>query len=298
MIPSFPDFIPISLDHREALSTHLRAHPPLASEYTFTNLYAWGEVAGYHLCRYGAGFLIRKGSGAEMAFLQPLVVDDPLGAVRACHAYLREQGAIPAIHRVGEDFLARAYWAAAGITKQENRDDFDYVYDVPALIELAGPKFHDKKNLLHQFQRKFAYQYRTLTSALVEECLTFQHHWCEDRECDKHEGLFRENCAVHRMLSRFAALQLLGGIIEVDGQVVAMELGERLNDDTLVIHVEKAKGSLPGVYQAINREFLAHEGAGFRFVNREQDLGLPGLRKAKESYNPVRLVRKYSLLGA
>lgn len=294
MIPQFPQFTPIALEQKAAFDTVLAQCSLLASEYTFTNLYAWGSVYDYQVARFGDGLLVRKGPAAKRAFLQPLVPGDGTAAVAACFDYLQQAGATtPHLERVGEDFVARTRWDVLSATMREDRANFDYVYSVPELIELRGEKYHDKKNLINQFTSHFDYHYLPMTPEVVERSLRFQHEWCADRECEKDTGLAQEQCAVHRMLCHFSALKLSGGFIEVEGRLVALTFGERLNEETLVVHVEKAKSGMPGLYQAINWEFLRHVGAAFPYVNREQDLGLPGLRKAKQSYNPVRLIKKY-----
>lgn len=167
---------------------------------------------------------------------------------------------------------------------------------MPELIALPGQKYHDKKNLIRQLDKAADWRYRPMTPELIERTLPFQHDWCQERNCAENEGLLREHCATFRMLTNFTALGLRGGVIEVDGRLAAITLGEPLNADTWVVHIEKAMGGLPGLYQAINREFLRDAAADFPFVNREQDLGIPGLRKAKLSYNPVRLIKKYTIL--
>jgi hypothetical protein len=299
MVPAFPDFRPIELADRTALEAYLAAHPPLASEYTFTNLFAWRDTYHYQLAAYGEGFLIlMTGHDGQPGFLQPLVPAEKLAALQAALGFLRERGAPARIDRVGEDFLAGEDWAAWPVTVTEDRDNFDYVYSVPELIALKGDKYHDKKNLLRQFEKKFSgARFVPLTPALVGRSLLFQHEWCEARECADNEGLLREQCAVFQILTHFEALGAIGGAIELDGRLIALTLGERLNPDTLVIHIEKAKPGMVGLYQAINREFLAHAAADYACVNREQDLGEPGLRKAKLSYNPVRMVKKYQITG-
>lgn len=291
MIPLFPDFVPIALEHKAEVDTLLARLQPQASEYTFTNLFAWAATIDYRLARYGDGLLIRKGEGEHCGFLQPLVPGDGGTAVSACLDFLAQAGAEPRIVRVGEDFLARTTLRDA--TAREDRDNFDYVYSVPELTELRGDQYHDKKNLLNQFLSHNTYRYITLSQEMADRSVRFQHDWCAERECEKHESLSREDCATHRMLCHFGALHLLGGAIEIDGQIVALTLGEALNADTFVIHIEKAKAGITGLYQAINREFLAHAATAYPFVNREQDLGVPGLRKAKLSYNPVRMEQKY-----
>lgn len=299
MIPIFPNFKAIDITDRAPVEAYLAAHPPLASEYTFTNLFAWRETYQYRLATFGDGFLILKtGHDGQPAFLQPLAPADKQKAVRACHDYLRGLGAAPRIDRVGEDFFAGDDPGAWPFTVEEDRDNFDYVYRVDELTALKGEKFHDKKNLLHQFQRNSPdARYVPLTRELVGRSLLFQHEWCDERECEKDASLHQEMCATYQILLHFERLGVIGGGIELDGRLVALTIAERLNPDTLVIHVEKGRARMTGIYQAINQAFLAHAADGYTYVNREQDLGVAGLRKAKMSYNPARMVKKYTIRG-
>lgn len=296
-IPLFPTFRPLDLTDRLPLEAYLRRHPPQASEYSFTNLFIWRFAGGYQIARFRDGYLIRKTSEGQTAFLQPLVPANPAEAVMTCFDYLRDAGEAPLIERVGEDFLAAGVWDPARVAIHEDRDNFDYVYSIAELIALTGEKYHTKKNLMHQFAGKYQPQYRPLRVEMADACLAFAHAWCEERRCEESPGLRQEQCAIVQLLTHFAALSAVGGVLEVEGRLAAFTLGEPLNDDTFVIHVEKADTALVGAYQTINREFLNHATGGYAFVNREQDLGVPGLRKAKLSYHPVRLVKKYRLTG-
>ncbi|MBU2495792.1 MAG: phosphatidylglycerol lysyltransferase domain-containing protein [Candidatus Omnitrophota bacterium] len=295
MIPIFPKFKPIELTNREVLEGYFREHPPLVSEFTFTNLFGWRKIQNYQVSKYRDGFLVLKEFKAKISFLQPLTTGNQAEAVQACFGYLKEKTEFPAIERAGEDFIAAGAWDDSQFVISEDRDNFDYLYDTKELTELAGEKFHDKKNLLNQFLKKYQYRYQNLTPELVPECLRFEHEWCEDRDCEKIEGLSHEKCAVLEMLNNFHSLSSKGGIIRIAEKIVALTLGERLNNDTMVIHAEKAKNGITGLYQAINWEFLKNQAQDFRFVNREQDLGVEGLRRAKMSYNPVRLIKKHRI---
>jgi len=287
MIPSFPEFAPIALEHKPEVDAVLARLQPLASEYTFTNLYAWAEAHHSALARFGDGLLVCQEQAGQIVFLQPLLTEGD-AAVTACLVAARR------LERVGEDFLAAVACGGLSLDIREDRDHFDYVYRVAELIDLRGPKYHDKKNLLQQFRKQYPhYRYHLMTPEIIERCLAFQHAWCEDRHCEEHDGLLREHCAIRRMLSQFTALRLQGGAIEIDGRIVALTLGEPLNAETFVIHIEKAWGNITGLYQAIHWEFLRHAAPDFPYVNREQDLGIPGLRRAKTSYNPVRMIKKY-----
>ncbi len=106
MIPVFPEFKPIEITDREALEDYLREHPPLVSEFTFTNLFGWRKVHNYRVSKYKDGFLVLKESGTELSFLQPLVTGNPVEAVRDCFKYLEGKTKNPAVERAGEDFIA------------------------------------------------------------------------------------------------------------------------------------------------------------------------------------------------
>jgi uncharacterized protein len=295
--PSFPEFAPLTLAHRPALEGFLQAHPPRASEYTFTNLYAWRRAAGYKVAQFGDGFLILRAKKDRVTFLEPLVATGQVAALTACLDYLAAQGAPAVVERVGEDFLAALGADAVRFTVTPDPDQYDYVYDTEALTTLNGPKYHAKKNLLNQFHRKYDARYFPLTHDLLPDAERFAREWCAQRNCDDDEGLEQESGAVQEMLAHGAHLSAVGGVFLIDDAIVSLTLGEPLNTDTFVIHVEKAKLGFTGIYQAMNCEFLRHCACDFPFVNREQDMGIPGLRRAKESYHPVHMVQKYRVEG-
>ena len=117
--------------------------------------------------------------------------------------------------------------------------------------------------------------------------------WCEIAECEKSEGLKDEGCAVSEAFENFEALKLSGGLIRAKGEVVAFSMGDRLNDETFLVHIEKAFANIQGAYPIINREFVIHNCEGYKFVNREDDTGDEGLRKAKLSYRPYEILKKW-----
>jgi hypothetical protein len=295
MIPAFPDFREIELSDRATLEDYFRRNPPLISEMTFTNLFAWRKVCGYLISRFRDGLLILRRNDRHLSFLPPLVSSNLPEAVDACFKYLRAEGQEPLLERVGEDFLAGDPVLLERYEVREDRDNFDYLHEVRQLIELRGRLFHDKRNNLNQFRKKYEYRFLPLTPDRIPDCLNLVHQWCREKDCDEDQSLFHEKSAVLEMLENFTALGARGGLIEVDGNLAALTLGEPLNRDTFVIHVEKGMGNIEGIYQAVNREFLLRLEDQFLFVNREQDLGIEGLRRAKESYNPVRMIKKYTL---
>ncbi|MFH1060966.1 MAG: phosphatidylglycerol lysyltransferase domain-containing protein, partial [Pseudomonadota bacterium] len=205
-------------------------------------------------------------------------------------------GAAPRLCRVGAAALARM--DGARVSARPDRDQSDYVYASEDLIKLAGNRFHRKKNHLNRFLKTQPHEYRPLDEGLVAAVLDMQQAWCALRECHQDPGLSAEDRAIYEALTNFGRLDYVGGAILVEGRVEAFSLGEPLNPDTAVIHIEKANPELPGIYAAINQRFVAEAWSGMTYINREQDLGLEGLRQAKESYNPHHLVDKYELTPA
>ena len=176
----------------------------------------------------------------------------------------------------------------------EDRDNFDYMYLTENMISLSGRKLHGKKNHLNAFKREFPnHQYYPLTQEWVEPCLAFAAKWCERRPDKDDPSLQCEQCAIKHVLNNLANLPILGGVILVDGNVEAFSFGEFINEDTVLIHVEKANPEIRGLYAAINQQCCEHAWPNSKFLNREEDMGLEGLRRAKESYQPAYLLEKF-----
>lgn len=283
-------FEPIGLDCQADYKAALAACPQVTSDYAFANLYGWAEhyAMSWHFA-HGLVWL-KQSEPAQICWA-------PVGDWSAVDwAGLSCLAGPKRFTRVPEALLALWRQAFAGRLRfQEAREHFDYVYSVPELVELKGNKFHKKKNLLHQFEKGEIFEYTPMQADCVEEVLDMQAEWHGWQEHPS-EALVAENHAISRVLKDFDRLKsLLGGTIRIAGKVVAYTVGERLSQDTLVIHFEKGDTRFKGIYQAINKHFLAAQEDRFSLVNREQDLGDEGLRKAKMSYNPVSFMKKYEV---
>jgi len=177
---------------------------------------------------------------------------------------------------------------------EADRDNFEYVYTTESLITLAGKKLRQKKNHLNQFRMQYSnYEYEPITVDNIPLCRETATDWVENRHDDSEEGLEEELKAINLLFDHWDELGLVGGAIKLFGRVEAFSIGEKLNDRTGLIHIEKANPDIRGLYQAINNEFIRHEFSDVEFINREEDMGLPGLRKAKESYNPDHFAEKH-----
>lgn len=175
-----------------------------------------------------------------------------------------------------------------------NRDRSDYVYDIRELIELSGRKYHKKKNHLNQFLQNYPdFTYTSINKDNKNKVIEVWKKWFEKNSDNLTEGLMNENIGIIDALSHYESLDLKGGFISVDNEIIAFSFGEIINEEMAVIHIEKANFNYHGAYQIINQQLLLNEFSDLKYANREEDLGIEGLRKAKMSYNPVFLVEKF-----
>lgn len=286
----------LSFEDKEVFNEHLQKDPPLISELTFTNLFIWRhKYLPVWQVREGCLLIIMRSEGEKPFAFFPVGTGNKDEALDFLCGELARQFGEARVCRVDEG-RAREYATPGRYTLEEDRDNSDYVYLTQDLIHLSGNKYHRKKNHLNQFLKNHAFEYRPLDAELVECFLDMQEAWCRMRECVENPGLLSEDYAVHEALTRFGELDFRGGAIVMGGKVEAFSIGEALNEDTVVIHLEKANPDIPGLYAAINQLFCQNAWSHMKYVNREQDLGVEGLRKAKESYYPHHKVRKYTLV--
>jgi len=295
--PLFPSFHPVELSHRELIRELLWNYQPETSELTFTNLFIWRQHHGLRWCLEGDHLLLLSRPPEGGPCLWPPVGPPPrLPLVRRLFSWLKEELGSPTPCLTRADArLAAELAGAPEFLVVPLRDHFDYLYATADLIRLAGRRFHDKRNHLNAFRRLHPFTYESLEEHHLPACRELSEKWCRLRRCEEDLSLLGEWEAIREALDHFSALGLTGGVIRVEGQVVAFSVGELLNRETAVIHLEKADPELKGAYAAINQQFLEHAFPEVPFVNREQDLGEPGLRTAKLSYNPVRLVEKFQI---
>lgn len=176
----------------------------------------------------------------------------------------------------------------------EDRDYADYIYLKSDLSTLKGKKFQSKRNHINRFRNTYPdYEYTPITPDRIQECLDLEAEWCKVNNCDQQEGTGNERRALIYALHNFEALGLTGGILHVNSKIVAFTFGMPINHETFGVHVEKADTNIEGAYAMINYEFANHIPEQYIYINREEDLGLEGLRRAKLSYHPEILLEKY-----
>lgn len=174
-----------------------------------------------------------------------------------------------------------------------NRDYSDYIYLRSDLATLTGKKFQSKRNHINRFKKEYTYKYVPITPDRVKECLYLEAEWCKANDCDKQDGTGNERQAIVFALEHFEELGLSGGILYANDKIVAFTFGMPINKETFGVHVEKADTTVDGAYAMINFEFANHIPETFTYINREEDLGIEGLRKAKLSYQPETILEKF-----
>ena len=186
----------------------------------------------------------------------------------------------------------------------EERDLFDYIYDGESLRNLQGKKNQKKRNHLNYFLKEYdgRYEYKSLKKENFAECLALMKEWTSNKEenYEFDEGIDEEILGIKKIFEDYDILEdkvKVSGIY-IDGRLEAFTMGELLNKNMALVHIEKANPDIRGLYPYINQQFIVNEFEDVEFVNREEDLGIEGLRKAKLSYHPSRFVEKYTVREA
>ena len=293
-------FTEITLKDKQLFDRHLKLHNPQVSELTFTNLFAWRNFYRFKSAEInGLLCIIARPCGSEPYALMPIgsldseVFEDTYKELRD---YFRQMGWKPVFKKIAHDELV---YFKTHVNSDEDmvydRDNSDYLYSTMDLIHLKGKKYDGKRNHINKFKSKYDFSYVPLECSLIDECSRIMEEWCREKNCNCQEGDYCERQANMELLKNFRYLECKGALLYVNGRYEAFTAGEMLNGDTAVIHIEKANTAIPGLYTVINQQFLEKEWKDAAYVNREQDLGLEGMRKAKLSYNPLKMVDKYTV---
>jgi uncharacterized protein len=295
--PKFPDFKTLELEDRTFIHDVLWRYGPGISEMTFTNLFIWRGHYRFQWAVYRDWLFVICNEAAKGVYaFQPVGPSSRKEAVVVLLEWLRDEKNMdnPLIERADERCVTEL-GGVDHIVIEPLRDHFDYVYRREDLVRLAGSKYRSKRNHINRLLRFYAFEYEPLREIHIEDCLSLQEKWCQMNRCADDLDLLSEDEAIREILTQHNALHVQGAVIIIEGRVGAFTVGERLNDNTVVIHIEKADPDIPGLYPLINQQFCENMQDGALYINREQDLGLDGLRKAKLSYYPDHLVEKYRI---
>lgn len=286
----------ITLDDKELLDSFFRENCTPNSEFTFTNLFMWRK--SYDICYAIIDDMLcimPKHNNGPRTATYPLGKGNIKPVIQKLLDYFAEKNEKPLIRLYNEDSIDELEAAFPDkFIFTEDVNSHDYVYRTSDLINLSGSKYHSKRNHINRFKSSYNYEYHTMTPKYRDMCLEMFNKWCDAKK-DTISGIDEQHEAVNELLQNWDVLNITGGCITVDGEMVAFSFGEPLCCDKkiAVIHLEHANTDFVGSFAMINQQFLENEWADFEYVNREEDMGLVGLRKAKQSYHPAFLVKKY-----
>ncbi|MBQ8662910.1 MAG: DUF2156 domain-containing protein [Eubacterium sp.] len=285
----------IELEDRELLDRYLLTKEDRSCDMVFPNIFLWSRKykVGYEIVEDCLVFGEEGRQNVNRSF--PFGTEEnKRRAVLHFMKQAKENGGEWFFNLTTEsDFALLEKWFPGCFTIQYNRDRADYVYETEKLATLSGKKYHKKKNHVNKFKSLYPdWSYERITDDNVEECFQMALKWRTLNGCDDDEEKNDEMCVTMNALRLIKELRLSGGLLRVNGEVVAFAIGEPLRKDMFCVHIEKALTEIQGAYPMINQQFVLHECMDYKYVNREEDTGLEGLRKAKESYRPVFLVNK------
>lgn len=260
-------------------------------EFAFSTLYMWRHF-GRNTYALSGDTLFLASREPEITFSAP-VGGDFCAGIERLRAYAHDRGIPLRLYGSPEnltDRLERYFPGQFDILPSEPDDD--YLYNTADLTQLSGKKYHGKRGHIAAFSKRYDWQYEPLADNNLADVLAMAEEWYRSRG-ELTESLKAEQEGVDDVLHHREPLHVRGGLIRVGDRVVAFTFGAPVSPQEFDIQVEKALPDFAEAYTVINREFAAHALQDFAYINRENDVGLEGLRKAKLSYHPARLIKKY-----
>ena len=291
-----PEFKRPELEDREIITSYFEKSPSRSCERSFVNVYLWSR---HYKVKYAVimDALVFRNEEPDGSCTFAVPAGEPDNVKRALDFLMdrsREKGCRFALYNVTPEMFAQLEaWYPGRFEIEYNRDYADYVYETEKLATLAGKKLHGKRNHINKFKTLYPdWSYEPLSDENVEDCFQMALAWRNQNGCEEDVEKNAEMCVTLNSLRLYKELGLKGGVLKAGGRIVAFTVGEPLCGDTFVVHIEKAFPDVDGAYPMINQQFVQHECMDYKYVNREEDTGAEGLRKAKLSYRPAFLEEK------
>ena len=300
------DFEELTWQHKASYEEFYRKSPVHYAEYSFSNLWTWKDAYPLklafdrknNLCwvKFKAEHLASDGICGPVGDWNDANIDwqDTLS-----HLDLESNPVIYDVPEQVKEILSSHEIFAAKLQFYDEPGQDEYVYSVQELISLKGKNFAHKRNRLRAFLTGYEWDYYEIKPENFQDIMDFQERWRLNRdlslESEEIESLQDENRAIKLTLEHWNDFKFLGAMLKIDDSIIAYTIAEDLDGESLDVKFEKAFAEYSGSYQAMNQLFLKNHGFAYKFANREEDLDEPGLREAKLSYNPVKMLRKFTL---
>jgi uncharacterized protein len=294
-------FKPVTIADKAWMDELLVKADKRGCEYSFTNIFVWSDISSVTVAKVndylvvkliaakGISYMYPAGSGD----IKPVLFEIKKDADESNHDFV-----LIGIDQDGVDELTSLF--PNHFEYSEDRYSFDYLYYLDKLINLPGKKLHAKRNHINRFiETNRAWNFELITQENIYECFNLAYEWYKLNIENNYKNISYEQAAIKRALDNYTRLQLEGGMLRTNGRIIAFTMGKKLNADTYDIHFEEAYKDINGAYAMINREFaryIKEQHPEVIYVNREDDLGLEGLRKAKQSYYPDLMIKKHSAI--
>lgn len=291
-------FKPIGMEDKNIIDSFLKNFKFSTSEYNFTNLFMWRNYCSIQYTILHDTLILKKiGFDNSCYFLQPIGYDinNIEYILSEIEKYKKNNNMKYLFREAEKNFIVdldklfpRKY------EFYEDRDNFDYIYKSRDIINLKGKKFHSQRNHYNYFSKHYDYYVTPINKTIIDNCIALAEKWYKNNNEDY--LLYNELQAIKELLRNYDKFDFDCMAIYVDGDIEGFTIGEKINNDMALIHVEKANQNIKGLYNFINKSFIEIYYSDVPYINREEDLGNPWLRMAKQSYKPVWLEKKYSIL--
>ena len=292
-----PELNPVRAEMISALNDYFITENSRSADYSFANICIWDERFRQSVAVCGKRLVTLLYRRDEPYFAFPVGSGDLLPAFAFMRSYCRERSIPLRLCGVTEEQLALLSSAFPGqLDAAEDRDFADYLYAVDSLADYPGKHLHSKRNFCHRFEAEHDWCFSPLTRELFPDCLAMLCEWTQQSAERLADDISYEHSAIMRGFEHFELFALEGGVLYADGKIVGFTVGERIAADTYCTHFEKAFPDIVGAYPVLCRETakqIIRKHPDIRYVNREDDMGNPALRRSKLSYCPAELLMKY-----
>ena len=294
------NFQPVRIDDRSTIQPFFDKSIYQNCDFSFSNIFSWSHYYQTTFAVHEDFLFFRfEPKEATPGYLFPLEKDKKKeeGLRRALEILMadaKERGHELRIYGITAKMFQEIDSALPKkFTYKKTRAWYEYIYSSEDLLHLIGKKFQTKRNHINKFKRTYEWEYLPIKREIIPDCIELYERWCgENGGCKSQESLIEEHIATRKIFEFYEELELIGGALRINGEILAYSFGQPLGTNTFGVHAEKCLYEIDGGFTMINQQFVEHNCAGYTFINREEDLGLESLRKAKLSYHPVILLEK------
>jgi len=291
---SIEDFKPITLGDKSIFENYYKKYPPKHSDYIFTSLISWMHYCKYRYAEYENNLIIISQIQGNIRFRPPIGKrnKEVFNQVLQLAKQQKTNYSFGMIDFETKKWMEQYYPKIVFIP---HRDFFDYVYLASDLVQLNGSAYSKIRNRLNKFKKNYVYNVEHINKENMEEAQEFLHRWCLWRDCESDLILENEKKAILYSIDHFFDLGLSGISIRINDKIEALSVFEKMRPDTAVVHYEKGSPDFDGIYKAINQETAKILQKHVKYINRESDMNIPGLRKAKMSYRPHHMIEVFHI---